>query len=90
MIDLTVGYTAMQSMAKWARANGMILHLHRAGHDLPAVFDERDQDIEDFRRQRDRLTFAQQDAFRDFEAETTEFIAVIVLLTHKTGLEKHL
>jgi ribulose-bisphosphate carboxylase large chain len=32
MIDLTVGYTAMQSMAKWARANGIILHLHRAGH----------------------------------------------------------
>ena len=27
-----VGYTAIQSMAKWARANGMILHLHRAGH----------------------------------------------------------
>jgi ribulose-bisphosphate carboxylase large chain len=32
MIDLTVGYTAMQSMARWARANSMILHLHRAGH----------------------------------------------------------
>ncbi|KAB2346547.1 form I ribulose bisphosphate carboxylase large subunit [Actinomadura rudentiformis] len=32
MIDLTVGYTAIQSMAKWARANGMLLHLHRAGH----------------------------------------------------------
>ena len=32
MQDLTVGYTAMQSMSKWARANGMILHLHRAGH----------------------------------------------------------
>jgi ribulose-bisphosphate carboxylase large chain len=32
MIDLTVGYTAIQSMAKWARANGLILHLHRAGH----------------------------------------------------------
>jgi ribulose-bisphosphate carboxylase large chain len=32
MIDLTVGYTAIQSMAKWSRANGMILHLHRAGH----------------------------------------------------------
>src|ERR671922_2021921 len=32
MMDLTVGYTAMQSMAKWARANGLILHLHRAGH----------------------------------------------------------
>ena len=32
MIDLTVGFTAMQSMANWARANGMILHLHRAGH----------------------------------------------------------
>ncbi|GAC1398431.1 MAG: form I ribulose bisphosphate carboxylase large subunit [Vulcanimicrobiaceae bacterium] len=32
MIDLTIGFTAMQSMAKWARRNGMILHLHRAGH----------------------------------------------------------
>jgi ribulose-bisphosphate carboxylase large chain len=32
MIDLTIGYTAMQSMAKWARRNGLILHLHRAGH----------------------------------------------------------
>src|SRR6516225_786220 len=32
MIDLTVGYTAMQSMSKWARRNGMLLHLHRAGH----------------------------------------------------------
>ena len=32
MIDLTVGYTAIQSMSKWARKNGMILHLHRAGH----------------------------------------------------------
>ena len=32
MMDLTVGYTAMQSMSKWARANGLILHLHRAGH----------------------------------------------------------
>src|SRR6202522_3086221 len=32
MMDLTVGYTAMQSMSKWARRNGMILHLHRAGH----------------------------------------------------------
>src|ERR671937_415386 len=32
MIDLTVGYTAIQSMANWARANGVLLHLHRAGH----------------------------------------------------------
>src|SRR6201993_2038022 len=32
MIDLTIGYTAIQSMAKWARRNNMILHLHRAGH----------------------------------------------------------
>jgi len=32
MMDLTVGFTAMTSMSKWARANGMILHLHRAGH----------------------------------------------------------
>jgi ribulose-bisphosphate carboxylase large chain len=32
MIDLTAGYTAIQSMAKWARRNGVLLHLHRAGH----------------------------------------------------------
>ncbi len=32
MIDLTIGFTAMQSMSKWARRNGVLLHLHRAGH----------------------------------------------------------
>ena len=32
MIDLVIGYTAIQSMAKWARRNDLILHLHRAGH----------------------------------------------------------
>ncbi len=32
MIDLVVGWTAIQSMAKWARRNDMILHMHRAGH----------------------------------------------------------
>ena len=32
MIDLVIGYTAIQSMAKWCRKNDMILHLHRAGH----------------------------------------------------------
>jgi ribulose-bisphosphate carboxylase large chain len=32
MIDLTIGYTAITSMGKWARRNGMILHLHRAAH----------------------------------------------------------
>ena len=32
MIDLVIGYTAIQSMAKWARNRDMILHLHRAGH----------------------------------------------------------
>jgi len=32
MIDLIIGYTAIQSMARWARKNDMILHLHRAGH----------------------------------------------------------
>ena len=32
MIDLVVGYTAIQSMARWARRNDMILHLHRAGN----------------------------------------------------------
>ena len=34
MIDLVIGYTAIQSMAKWARRNDMILHLHRPGIDL--------------------------------------------------------
>ncbi|CAN5191425.1 ribulose-1,5-bisphosphate carboxylase/oxygenase large subunit [soil metagenome] len=32
MIDLTIGFTAMTSMSKWARKNSMLLHLHRAGH----------------------------------------------------------
>ena len=32
MIDLTIGYTAIQSMSNWCRENGMLLHLHRAGH----------------------------------------------------------
>src|SRR3954452_2944376 len=32
MIDLTVGYPAMQSMSHWARRNSVLLHLHRAGH----------------------------------------------------------
>jgi ribulose-bisphosphate carboxylase large chain len=32
MIDLVIGYTAIQSMSKWCRRNDMVLHLHRAGH----------------------------------------------------------
>jgi ribulose-bisphosphate carboxylase large chain len=32
MIDLVIGYTAIQTAAIWARANDMILHLHRAGN----------------------------------------------------------
>ncbi len=32
MIDLVIGYTAIQSMCHWARKNDMIVHLHRAGH----------------------------------------------------------
>jgi len=32
MIDLIIGWTAIQSISEWARANDMILHLHRAGH----------------------------------------------------------
>ena len=32
MVDLVIGYTAIQSMAKWARNNDVILHLHRAGN----------------------------------------------------------
>src|ERR1700719_4061093 len=32
MIDLVIGYTAIQSMAKGGPKTSMILHLHRAGH----------------------------------------------------------
>src|SRR6478609_2931786 len=32
MVDLVVGWTAIQSMSHWCRQNDMILHLHRAGH----------------------------------------------------------
>merc|ERR1712151_725681 len=32
MIDLVIGYTAIQSMAQWSRKYDMILHLHRAGN----------------------------------------------------------
>jgi ribulose-bisphosphate carboxylase large chain len=32
MIDLVMGYTAIQSTAIWARENDMLLHLHRAGN----------------------------------------------------------
>ena len=32
MIDLIIGYTALQSISEWCRQNDMILHLHRAGH----------------------------------------------------------
>nr|UNJ15880.1 ribulose-1,5-bisphosphate carboxylase/oxygenase large subunit [Cyanidioschyzonaceae sp. 2] len=32
MIDLVIGYTAIQTMAVWSRENNMILHLHRAGN----------------------------------------------------------
>jgi ribulose-bisphosphate carboxylase large chain len=32
MIDLVIGYTAIQSMGIWSRKNDMILHLHRAGN----------------------------------------------------------
>jgi ribulose-bisphosphate carboxylase large chain len=32
MVDLVVGWTAIQSMSRWARRNDVILHMHRAGH----------------------------------------------------------
>ncbi|EJW10536.1 Ribulose bisphosphate carboxylase large chain [Rhodovulum sp. PH10] len=32
MVDLIIGWTAIQSISEWARANDMILHMHRAGH----------------------------------------------------------
>jgi ribulose-bisphosphate carboxylase large chain len=32
MIDLVIGYTAIQSMCYWSRRNDILLHLHRAGN----------------------------------------------------------
>src|SRR5215472_12878830 len=32
MIDLIIGWTAIQSISEWCRQNDMILHMHRAGH----------------------------------------------------------
>ena len=32
MIDLVIGYTAIQTMAYWSRKNDVMLHLHRAGN----------------------------------------------------------
>jgi ribulose-bisphosphate carboxylase large chain len=32
MVDLVLGYSAIQTVALWARKNDMILHLHRAGN----------------------------------------------------------
>lgn len=32
MVDLIVGWTAIQSLSEWCRRNDMILHMHRAGH----------------------------------------------------------
>merc|ERR1711933_348570 len=32
MIDLVVGYSAIQSLAKWSRDHDVLLHLHRAGN----------------------------------------------------------
>jgi ribulose-bisphosphate carboxylase large chain len=32
MVDLVVGWTAIQSMSRWCRRNDVILHMHRAGH----------------------------------------------------------
>jgi len=32
MVDLVIGWTAIQSMANWCRRHDMIMHMHRAGH----------------------------------------------------------
>jgi len=32
MVDLIIGWTAIQSISNWARKNDMILHMQRAGH----------------------------------------------------------
>ncbi|MCP5266659.1 MAG: form I ribulose bisphosphate carboxylase large subunit [Burkholderiaceae bacterium] len=32
MVDLIIGWTAIQSISNWCRKHDMILHMHRAGH----------------------------------------------------------
>jgi ribulose 1,5-bisphosphate carboxylase large subunit-like protein len=32
MVDLIIGWSAIQSVANWARKNDMVVHMHRAGH----------------------------------------------------------
>jgi ribulose-bisphosphate carboxylase large chain len=32
MVDLIIGWSAIQSISEWSRRNDMILHMHRAGH----------------------------------------------------------
>ncbi|MBL8324594.1 MAG: ribulose-bisphosphate carboxylase large subunit, partial [Rubrivivax sp.] len=32
MVDLVIGWTAIQSMANWCRKHDMVMHMHRAGH----------------------------------------------------------
>src|SRR5512144_358563 len=32
MVDLVIGWTAIQSMANWCRKHDMLMHMHRAGH----------------------------------------------------------
>src|SRR5574338_1244196 len=32
MVDLVIGWTAIQSIANWARKHDLIVHMHRAGH----------------------------------------------------------
>ncbi len=32
MVDLIIGWTAIQSISNWCRENDMMLHMHRAGH----------------------------------------------------------
>jgi hypothetical protein len=49
---------------------------------LPAMLNQRYENVEDLRSERNQLTLTQQDALRDFEAETTEFVTLIVLLIH--------
>jgi ribulose-bisphosphate carboxylase large chain len=32
MVDLVIGWTAIQSISEWCRQNDIVLHMHRAGH----------------------------------------------------------
>src|SRR6185369_7909944 len=59
--------------------------------DLSAMLNEGNENIENLRRERNKLTFAQQEAFRNIKAEATELVTLIALLIQlKPAFEKYL